>query len=68
MDVTRRREMPDDQSVARLQRAAQQRKDIEEELRQAVFAALDSGGSYRVVAELAGVSTRTIQNWLKDRK
>ena len=67
MEVPRHRELPDDDSIARLERAVEGRRKSDAELRAAVVAAVDRGGSVRAVAEMAHLSTRTIQNWIKDR-
>lgn len=67
MDVPRRRQLPDDEAVEKLVRAAEARRHAEAELREAVYAASDAGGSIRVIAELAQVGTRTVQDWLKNR-
>lgn len=65
MEVPRHRELPDDASIARLARAVQARKAAEAEFRAAVIAAVNGGGSVRAVAEMARLSTRTVQDWLK---
>lgn len=62
----RRRELPTDAALRRLQNAAAVRSDADAEMRAAVRAARDAGGSVRVIAEVAGLSTRTVQLWLKD--
>lgn len=63
----RRRDYPDEGAMRRLQEAAERREAAESELREAVYAARDTGGSVRVIAELAQLSTRTVQDWLRDR-
>lgn len=68
MEVSpRRRELPDEAALKRLQAAAVARSNADAELRAAVRAARLAGGSVRVIAETAGLSTRTVQDWLKDR-
>ena len=67
MRVPRRRDEPDDKTVARLERAAKRKQAADEELRAAVYAAADAGGSIRVIAEFAQLSTSTVRIWLKQR-
>jgi hypothetical protein len=62
----RRREFPTEDALKRLQAAAETRADAEAEMRAAVRAARAAGGSVRVIADVAGLSTRTVQLWLKD--
>jgi predicted butyrate kinase (DUF1464 family) len=62
----RRRAFPDDRELERLRRAAEAKAAADAELKAAVVAAAAAGGSVRVIAETSGLSTRTIQNWLKD--
>lgn len=67
MDVSpRRRDYPDDRVLERLRLAAEAKAAADAELKAAVLAASKAGGSVRVTAEIAHLSTRTIQNWLKD--
>jgi transposase-like protein len=67
MDVSpRRREFPDEGALKRLRDATMARTHAEAELRAAVRVARAAGGSVRVIAEVAGLSTRTVQQWLKD--
>lgn len=47
----------------RLADATRAREQADEEFRTAVVAALKAGGSIREVAELSGLSTRTVQDW-----
>ncbi len=63
----RRRDYPDEGAMRRLEEAGARREEADAELRAAVYAAKDAGGSVRVIAEAARLSTRTIQNWLRDR-
>ena len=54
--------------VAELLRAAgEQRVAADAQLRAAVLAAVDAGGSIREVARLGQLSTHTVQQWLRDR-
>jgi transposase-like protein len=67
MDVSpRRRELPSEDALRRLREAAVARSAAEAEIRAAVRAARVAGGSVRVIAEEAGLSTRTVQQWVKD--
>lgn len=47
----------------RLDAAREARDQADDEFRSAVVAALKAGGSIREVAELSGLSTRTVQDW-----
>lgn len=62
----RRQALPDDRDIERLRRAAESKLAADAELKAAVRAAAASGGSVRVIADLAKLSTRTVQNWLDD--
>jgi hypothetical protein len=67
MDVSpRRREFPDEDALKRLRAAVDARAQAEAEIRAAVRAARAAGGSVRVIADEAGLSTRTVALWLKD--
>lgn len=67
MDVSpRRRQVPDAAALDRLLKAADAKAVADTELRAAVRAAKEAGGSVRVIAEAAGLSTRSVQDWLKD--
>lgn len=66
MDVPRRRQFPSEAALKRLQDAATERANADAEMRAAVRAARDAGGSVRVIAEVAGLSSRTVLSWLKD--
>lgn len=66
MDVSpRRRELPTPDALKRLRAAADFKQRADSELKAAVRAAREAGGSVRVIAEEAGLSTRTVQDWLK---
>ncbi|MFF1633990.1 hypothetical protein [Leifsonia sp. NPDC058248] len=62
----RRRDYPSAAAIDRLRNATQAKTAADAELKAAVQAAKASGGSVRVIAELANLSTRTVQDWLKD--
>lgn len=67
MDVSpRRRLVPDAAALDRLVKAADAKAAADAELKAAVRAAKAAGGSVRVIAEAAGLSTRSVQDWLKD--
>lgn len=63
--VSTPRSTPDAETMQRLISAKDRRRAAEAELRAAVQAARDKGGSIRVIADAAGLSTRTVQDWLK---
>jgi dihydrodipicolinate synthase/N-acetylneuraminate lyase len=66
MDVSpRRRDIPDAVALDRLLKAAGAKTDADAELKAAVRAAKAAGGSVRVIAEFAHLSTRTVQDWVK---
>lgn len=50
----------------RLKRARRAKEAAEREFREAVVAARQAGGSIREVAELAAISTRTVQDWASE--
>ncbi len=50
-----------------LRAAGEQRVAADAQLRAAVLAAVDTGGSIREVARLGQLSTHTVQQWLRDR-
>jgi transposase-like protein len=58
----------DPKLAARLRKLGKQRRDTHEALKHGVLDALDQGASVRVVAELAGVSTATVQTWNRARR
>ncbi|MDN4616386.1 hypothetical protein P5G50_18215 [Leifsonia sp. F6_8S_P_1B] len=66
--MPRRREYPPEPALQRLREAGEKRAEADAELRAAVYAAKDAGGSVRVIAEEARISTNTVQVWLKQRK
>lgn len=61
----RRRELPDAGSLERLRQASEGKARADSELKAAVRAAKEAGGSVRVIAEIANLSTRTVQDWIK---
>lgn len=61
----RRRELPDEATLERLRKAAKAKRAADAELKAAARSAKEAGGSVRVIAEVADLSTRTVQNWLK---
>ncbi|WP_374762435.1 helix-turn-helix domain-containing protein [Mycolicibacterium mageritense] len=61
----KKRSVPEPERT-RLLAAAQAETAAASELRAAVHAAHDAGGSIREIAGLLGVSTNTIQRWLKE--
>lgn len=63
----RHKEQPDENELNRLRKAGADRIRADAELRAAVYAARDAGGSVRTIAEAGQISTRTVQNWLSDR-
>lgn len=63
----RAKQIPSDKAAARLQAATEARAVAEADFRLAILEALDSGGSVREVADLAKVSTRSIQDWSNKR-
>lgn len=67
MRVTPRpRKLPDPDVLERLRGVGQLRAAVEIEIRAAVAAASEAGGSVRVIAEIAQVAPGTVQQWLKD--
>lgn len=65
MNVNRPRKDLDDAHRDRLERAAAARRDADAEMRAAVLAAADAGGSVRVIAEAGRLSTATVRDWIK---
>lgn len=65
--VSRPRLTINDEASQRLVRAGNRKREADAELKAAVLAAKDAGGSVRVIAEQAQISTRTVQNWLAER-
>lgn len=69
MSATVRRVSPQPRGIIppsqakRLDAARDAREKADDEFRTAVVAALKAGGSIREVAELSGLSTRTVQDW-----
>jgi hypothetical protein len=61
-----RNEIPDDLAV-RLAKVTAAKAVADAEHKAAVLAALDAGGSVRRVADLAGLSPTTVQNWKAER-
>jgi transposase len=55
---------PSAEEAERIRLALQARDDAIAEVQAAVVAAVRNGGSIRTVAELAAVSTSTVQRWL----
>lgn len=68
MPVPRPREMPDPDALQRLRRAGISRHKADAELREAVVAASQAGGSVRVIAEVGQLSTFTVRNWIKEAR
>lgn len=67
MTAQRRGVIPDPQHE-RLTKALRNHTTATHELRAAVIAALDAGGSVREVARVAGMSTNTIARWSKESR
>ncbi|MBT1630452.1 helix-turn-helix domain-containing protein [Curtobacterium flaccumfaciens pv. oortii] len=59
-----RKEPPPD-ALERLRKAGQNRAHAEVEIKAAVLAASDAGGSVRVIAEVGQLSTATVRQWVK---
>ena len=64
----RPRKMPDDEALNRLRRAARSRDRADAELRAAVIAASEDGGSIRVIAEAGELSTATVRAWVDEHR
>lgn len=65
MPVTRPKEHGDPYVMTSLAHCAEERREADRHLRNAVRRARESGASIRVIAEHSGLSTRTVQDWLK---
>jgi transposase-like protein len=66
MNVTRPRQELDAAHRGRLERAAEARRRSDAEMKAAVLAASEAGGSVRVIAEAGKLSTATVRDWIKN--
>lgn len=65
MPVTRPKELGSEEALDELRRDAIRLDEAQADLRFSVKKARRSGASIRVIAEHSGLSTRTVQDWLK---
>lgn len=65
MHVSRPRKELDDEHRQRLENAAISRRKSDAEMKAAVIAASQAGGSVRVIATAGGLSTATVRDWIK---
>ena len=68
MPVTRPKLSPDDTTAARLRAAADNMDAAKVELKAAVITAKASGVSFQEISRVTGVSTNTLQAWVRDSK
>lgn len=62
----RPKNLPPETALRRLAEAATAVDKARAELKAAIIAASEAGGSIRVLASVGGISTRTVQDWLQE--